>query len=297
MKGIYLLQVMFDFNNCEHHFENVYSTLELAKKVGEKWLEYKLRKEYEDLFEKDTEYDVPKKGLTKEQLFKLKVIYDFTITEFDPEYVDKLNDINNLPVVIDFDIYDLYCADLEPAKIEHSYDYNGKEIYISGIYLFNYNGKRIERKIMVDYDDYENPFAGSKFKKGDIVKIKENYDSHLGDYQFYNKLHVITDIPHKKENQKFFKNSYEVIVNHNCYDEGCHVDRFNEKELELYTENLPFDSPIVFLSKYIKGEIKLRDISFIDIECGLITLNEMRSFRDIPEIMEQMKGEKHENRI
>ena len=28
----------------------------------------------------------------------------------------------------------------------------------------------------------------------------------------------------------------------------------------------------------------------MDIECGRITLNENKSFRDVPEIMEQMKG-------
>lgn len=35
MSKIYLLQVMFDFNNYEHPYENVYSTLELAKQEGE----------------------------------------------------------------------------------------------------------------------------------------------------------------------------------------------------------------------------------------------------------------------
>ncbi len=291
MKKIYLLQVMFNFNNYEHHYENVYSSLELAKQVGEKWLEDELRREYEDWFEEDTKTDVRRKELSKEQLFKLKTIYDFTITEFEPEYVDKLNDIDKLPIVTDFDIHDLYCADLEPAKIEHSYDYNGKEIYISGIYIFCYKGKRLERKVMVDYEDYINPSAGTKFKKGDIVKIKEDYDSHSRDYNFYDKLHVITEIPHKKKNQKFFRNSYDVIVNHNSYDEGCHVDVFNEKELEIYTGELPEDSPLIFLSKYFKGEIKLKNVSWMDIECGRISLNENTSFRDIPEIMEQMKGD------
>lgn len=291
MSKIYLLQVMFDFNNYEHHYENVYSSLELAKQVGEKWLEDELRKEYEDWFEKDKESDIPRKKLSKEQLFKLKTIYDFTITEFEPEYVDKLNDINNLQVINDFDIHDLYCADLVPTKIEHSYDYNGKEIYITGIYIFCYKGKKLERKVMVDYEDYINPSAGTKFKKGDIVKIKEDYDSHSRDYNFYDKLHVITDIPHKKKNQKFFRNSYDVIVNHNSFDEGCHVDVFNEKELELYTGELPEDSPLIFLSKYFKGELKLKNVSWMDIECGKITLNENKSFRDVPEIMEQMKGD------
>lgn len=104
-------------------------------------------------------------------------------------------------------------------------------------------------------------------------------------------MHVITDIPHKKKNQKFFRNSYYVIVNHNSFDEGCHVDVFDEKELELYTGELPEDSPLIFLSKYFKGEIKLKNVSWMDIECGKVTLNENKSFRDIPEIIEQMKGE------
>ena len=290
MKKIYLLQVMFNLNNYEHHYENVYSSLELAKQVGEKWLEDGLRSEYEDWFEEDAKTDMQRKELSKEQLFKLKTIYEFTITEFELEKVDKLNDINNLPVVTDFDIHDLYCADLVPAKIEHSYDYNGKEIYISGIYIFCYKGKRLERKVMVDYEDYINPSAGTKFKRGDIVKIKEDYDSHSRDYNFFDKLHVIIDTPHKKDNQKFFRNSYEVIVNHNSYDEGCHVDVFNEKELELYTNKLPEDSPIIFLSKYFKGEIKLKNNTWRDIESGRITLNENTSFRDVPEIMKQMKG-------
>ena len=289
MKKVYLLKVMFNLNDFEHHYENVYSNIELAKEIGEKWLENELRKEYEDWFEKD----IPRQELSKEQLFKLKTIYDFSITEFDLEYVDKLNDINNLPVVADMDIHDSYCANLEPAKIEHSYDYNGKEIYISGIYFFRYEGKRKERKITIDFDDFKNPTAGTKFKKGDIVKINQNENCN---YNFNDKLHVITDIPYKKENQIFFNNTYRVIVNHNSYDEGCHVDIFHENELELFTGVLPKDSPIVFLSKYFKGEIKINNIKWMDIECGHITLNESRSFRDVPEIIEQLKGEKDENR-
>ena len=198
---------MFNFNNYEHHYENVYSSLELAKQVGEIWLENELRKEYEDWFEEDTNADVKRKELSKEQLFKLKTIYDFTITEFDPKAVEQLK--NNLPVVIDEDIHNLYCSNLTPDKVK---------------------------------------------------------------------------------NQKFFRNSYGVIVNHNSFDEGCHVDVFNEKELELYTNKLPEDSPIIFLSKYFKGEIKLKNNTWRDIESGRITLNENTSFRDVPEIMKQMKG-------
>ncbi len=31
------------------------------------------------------------------------------------------------------------------------------------IYIFKHNGKRIERKVMMDYEDYINPSVGRKF--------------------------------------------------------------------------------------------------------------------------------------
>ena len=69
--------------------------------------------------------------------------------------------------------------------------------------------------------------------------------------------------------------------------------------MELYERELPEDSPVIFLSKFFKGEIKLKNIKWSDIECGKITLNENKSFRDIEEIMRQMNigGDKNENRI
>ena len=277
---IYFLQVKCYLNE-ERHYENVYSNKEKAMSEGKVWLEKLLREQYKDWFEDDKEVNVP--NLTCEQLFKLKAIYDFIITEYDPEEIDKLYDMNNLPVIEDYDIYDLCLAKLEPAKIIYDYDYNGNETHISGVFIFNSKGKRREKTISMYIEDYNNPLAGAKFKIGDIVKIKTSQD-----YIFKNKLHVITDLPHKKENQKFFKNMYNVIVNHNEYDEGCHRDIFYENELELYTEKLPNDSPIVFLSKYFKGEIELKNINWSDIESGKITLNENKSFRDFGEIKNKM---------
>lgn len=279
---IYFLQVMCRLDE-EKHYENVYSTKEKAINEGVLWLDKLLRKQYEEWFETDNTSNIP--TLTHEQLFKLKALYEFSVTEYDPEKVDKLDDINNLKVIEDCDIYDLYLAHLSPAKIIHNYDDNGNEIYISGVFIFNFQGKRKEREIAMNYEDYNNPQAGTKLRKGDIVKIKKNQE-----YSFKDKLHVVTDVPHKKENQEFFENTYDVIVNHNNYDEGCHVDVFHENELEPYTEELPEDSPIVFLSQYFKRQIKLKDISWSDIENGRITLNENKSFRDIPEIMKQLNG-------
>lgn len=45
-------------------------------------------------------------------------------------------------IIQDWDIYDLCFADLKPAKIIHFFDYRGKQIYISAVYIFNYNGNR-----------------------------------------------------------------------------------------------------------------------------------------------------------
>lgn len=289
---IYLLQVECYFDEKEH-YENVYSTKEKAIKEGKEWLEKIFKKQYKSFFEDDEKNNIPE--LTHEQLFKLKAIYNFNVTEYDPKIVDESDILEKLPVVKQCDIYDTYTAEINPLKIIHSYDYDGTEIYISANYVFNYKGQRKERKITMNYEDYINKMAGTKFKIGDIVKIK-NKDNN---YVFKDKLHIITEIPHKKENQRFFKNTYDVIVNHNSYDEGCHIDVFNENELELYTGKLPEDSPLIFLSKYFKGEIKLKNIKWTDIECGNITLNENKSFRDIKEIISQMNigGNKNGNRI
>ena len=252
---IYLLQVECIFEEKEH-YENVYLTKEKAIKEGKEWLEKVFREQYKSIFDEDEKDNIPK--LTHEQLFKQKAIYDFNVTEFYPEIE-------------------------EPLKIIHNYDYDGNEIYISR----NYKGQRKEKNIVMRYEDYINKNAGTKFKIGDIVKIK-NCDRN---YDFKDKLHVITGVPHKEKGQEFFRNTYDVIVNHNSYDEGCHVDAFNENELELYTQKLPKDSPLIFLSKYFKEEIKLKNIKWTDIECGNITLNENKSFRDIEEIMRQMRIE------
>lgn len=282
MNNIYFLQVSCDFNE-EMHYENVYYNKDKAIKEGKRELKKMLKSQYEELFEKEKK--VPK--LSLDELFSLNAIYDFRITEFNPEIIDELDNLNNLVEVKEIDLNDNFTAKLKPSKVEYSYNYKGKLEYISGIFIFKYNGKKKEYKITMEYNDYIDKNSGTKFKKGDIVKIKNNEE-----YDFKDKLHVIYDTPKKIDNQKFFNNSYKVIVNHNRFDEGCHVEIFEEADLELYTESLPKDSPILFLSKYFKGEIKLKNIEWVDIECGLITLNEMRSFRDIPEIMEQMKGEK-----
>ena len=282
MNKIFFLQVSCDFNE-EMHYENVYYNKDKAIKEGKRELKKMLKSQYEELFEKEKK--VPK--LCLDELFSLNAIYDFRITEFNPEIIDELDNLNNLVEVKEIDLNDNFTAKLKPSKVEYSYNYKGKLEYISGIFIFKYNGKKKEYKITMEYNDYIDKNSGTKFKKGEIVKIKNNEE-----YDFKDKLHVIYDTPKKIDNQKFFNNSYKVIVNHNRFDEGCHVEIFEEADLELYTESLPKDSPILFLSKYFKGEIKLKNIEWIDIECGLITLNEMRSFRDIPEIMEQMKGEK-----
>ena len=89
MSKIYILQLTFDSWKYNHR---VYLDLELAKEVGKKWLENEFRKEYENLFEED---DSLKRNLSNKEMFKLKVIYDFAITELEPDRIDKLNYIEN----------------------------------------------------------------------------------------------------------------------------------------------------------------------------------------------------------
>ena len=249
-------------------------------------IERLFRKQYENMFEENQKNKIT--TLTREELFKLKAIYSFSITEYNPQNIDNMQD---LPEVDKIDIYDSFVANLTPSKIKYEYDYNVNLEFVSGIYLFKHKGKKREYELTMRYEDYINPKAGTKLKKGDIVKIKRNAKSHFN-YTFEDMLHVITDVLLKEENQKFFRNIYKVIVNHNQFDEGCHVDIFNENELEIYTDELPKDSPIVFLSRYFKGEIKLKNIKWSDIECGRITLNINKSFRDIPEIVKQINKEK-----
>lgn len=285
MDSIYFLQIICDFDT-ESHFENVYSTKELALKNGIIQLERLFRTHYEELFDYDYNNKSKAPSISRKELFNLQGIYDFTITEYDPKYVDSLENIENLLAVTEYDLHNNFCAKLEPAKIQYSYDYNGRPEYITAIYIFNFNGKITKSKVTMSYADYINPKAGTKFKIGDIVKIKKGMHCN---YDFCDKLHVVVDTPHKLENQRFFDNTYRVIVNHSSYNEGCHVEVLHENELEKFEGTLPYDSPILFLSKLKKGEIKLENVSWSDIECGHIALNENKSFRDVPEIMEQLK--------
>ena len=86
---IYFLQVFCDFNREKHyhyHYENVYSKKHLAIQQGLIMLEKFFRQEYESMFE---ENKAPK--ISRKKLFELNALYDFQITEYDPEYVYIFN--------------------------------------------------------------------------------------------------------------------------------------------------------------------------------------------------------------
>ena len=280
MNNIYLLKVMIDLNKYEHHFEDVYSNLEKAKQVGIEWLENELRKEYNDWFDKDDEKDIPRQELTKEQLFKLDCLYDFTIEEFNPFQIDELEK-GKLKILNDDEYFYNVLSELEPVKKEYSYDYNG--VLTSFKFTFKwYKDKICSYSFYMDPTDFDEG-AGSKFKKGDIVKVKKS------DYEFEDRLHVVQSCPDKLENQKYFKNCYTVITNHNLFDDGCHEHNFKEKDLELFEGELPEDSPIKLLSKIMKNEIQISNEIRSDIICGRIALNNAPSFRDIEELNKSFK--------
>ena len=101
---IYLLQVMCCFNE-EEHYEDIYSNKEKAVEKGLIWLDDSLKRQYNNLFEEADEKSIPE--LKREQLFKLKSIYDFSITEYDPKIVDECDEIENLLAVENYDLYGL----------------------------------------------------------------------------------------------------------------------------------------------------------------------------------------------
>lgn len=274
--NIYLLQcsIMIPGEDYNLHKENVFSSLELARKVGMKILEDLLRKYYDGLFD----YGAPKK-LSRDELFQLSVMYDFSITEFDPAVTDKIEKLEYT--------YD-ECFLHEPTHKVYSYDYNGQLNYIEVQYKTIHDKHNGIYEIMKPSDFAEG--AGNKFSVGDIVTIKqEKKQSYFESYQMADRLHVITGTPTKKEGQKYFDNTYHVITNHNKIDDGCHKDSFREDELQLYTGVIDKDSPIYFLSQIYQGNIEISHEKYMDLISGRIALNNAPSFREIEEFK---KGKK-----
>lgn len=253
---IYLLKcsILSLRDTYEEHFENVYSSLEFAKEKGMEYLEREMREYYNNSFDNGC----PKgKELTKDELFDLSVIYDFEITEFDPYETDKIEKF-------DYKYPEHFMH--EPTHKVYSYDYNGKLLYIE-IQYRTIHHRRNGFCVTMKPSDFEVG-AGTKFKVGDIVKIIQKRDKFFKNYEMEDRLHVITQVPKKQKGQKYFDNKYEVITNHNIFDNGCHEDIFREDELELYSEErVPKDSPILFLSKIYKGEIQLSKEKMSDLIC------------------------------
>ena len=180
---------------------------------------------------------------------------------------------NNLPKINENEDTNKIISKLEPVKKSYIYDYNANLIYLE--FTFKWYKDRVNTScIKMKPNDFENG-AGARFNIGDIVKVKNK------DYEFYDRLHVIEKCPRKFENQKYFENKYEVIINHNILDDGCHRMIFREEELELYAGKLEEDSPILFLSRILNGKIKVSKEIWEDLVCGRIALNNAPSFRDI----------------
>ncbi len=270
--NIYLLQCSITKlgDNYEVHKENVFSSLEMARKVGVKYLEEELRNYYNEYFDNGCPKE---KELTKDELFSLSIIYDFSITEFDPYVTDKIEKFE-----YKYDEYFLH----EPTHKVYSYNYNGELSFIEIQYkTIHHKHNRIN--IIMKPSDFEEG-AGKKFKIGDIVEIKPETSGIFEEYQLSDKLHVITKVPKKRKGQKYFDNSYDVITNHNLLDNGCHEDRFRENEIRLYEGTVDEDSPIKLLSRIYKGKIKISSERRMDLITGRIALNDAPSFRDIKEL-------------
>lgn len=200
-------------------------------------------------------------------------MYDLSITEFDPYKVDKIEKFDYK----DDGEYFMH----EPTHKVYYFNYKGETIGIEIQYRTR-DDKRRGKYVSMKSTDFEEG-AGEKFKVGDIVKINQKSEkNHLfGEYEFADRLHIVTNTPKKQKGQKYFQNTYNVITNHNQFDDGCHETCFREEELELFTGKLDKDSPILFLSNIYKGNIKIAREKYMDLITGRIALNNGPSFRDI----------------
>lgn len=124
--------------------------------------------------------------------------------------------------------------------------------------------------------------AGTKFKIGDIVTVKENkYE----DDRYYDpeRLYVVRYLPRREEGQLYFRNTYALISN---YHEGLFTFEWHEKEIEKYEGTVDNNSAIGILQKIVKGELKVSQELWDDLKIGKILLDDRLTYKEIEELVE-----------
>ena len=271
---IYHLEVNVWRNNEESNFSGVYVTYEKALEIGKKKLERKIRNLLGDL---SKIIDIEKISL--EEIFEKLDVYDYTfeITEIsDLEYAEKFN-IKLYPDE------EYLRENIKPTHIVNELNYKGEMTGISVEYRKE-NTNSVYARFYMKAEDFQEG-AGSKFKIGDIVKVKRN--SYRPYYDEIDKLYVVRNVPEKVEGQRYFNNKYALI---SIYPDGLFSFGWHESDIEKYEGEIEKDTPIELLQRIIKGELKVTKQMWQDMKNGNISFDTRINYIEINELVENSRG-------
>ena len=240
---VYLLKVKiyFYFEKKQSEKVEVFSSYEKAKNSGILFMKKEIENFYKDC------------NKTIDELISEHTLgYEFSIIEENLQYaenftreLDFLEDIENI-------------LDLEPTHKEYVLDYKGNILNIGLEYKVKQEDPKFLSSIYITEKDLLKE-AETKFKIGDIVKVTKRNEN-LAYYEYYNysDLYVVKHIPKKNTNQKYIKNTYGLSeISSYDFAPGIYTKGFHEEQLEKYKGKIEENSPIDFLSKILKGDIKI----------------------------------------
>jgi len=271
---VYHLKINVCRYNEERNFSGVYATYEKALEIGKKKLERKVKSVLWDL-----EKIINVENMSLEEILEKLEVYDYTfeITEIaDLEYAENF-DINLYPDE------EYLKQNIKPTHIVNELNYKGELTGISVEYREK-NTTAVFTRFYMKVEDFQEG-AGSKFKIGDIVKVKRN--SYRPYYDEIDKLYVVRNVPEKVEGQPYFNNKYALI---SIYPDGLFSFGWNESDIEKYEGEIEKDSPIELLQRIIKGELKVTKQMWQNMKNGNISFDTRINYTNINELVENSRG-------
>ena len=248
MKTYLLIAKVYDYGTetdiDEDEYTEIFSNFKRAKEYGLNFINKTL-----NFYCKDRNKSVS-------QCIKDKLVdYDFRIIEEDIEYAEKFD--KALEILEEIEELLIY----EPTHKEYILNYLGKITNICIRYLPNQKETTEPNSLYLKPNDLLES-AGTKFKIGDVVKIKQNHkklkDLSYYDYHENNNIYVVRYLPRRIEGQKYLRNTYALSeINDEDYAPGIYTWEFHEEQLTLYDGPIEDNSPIDLLRKIFKKEIKI----------------------------------------
>jgi len=269
---VYMLQLSIYDDNIgnnhdvlvgEWHYNDVFTSIEKAVKVGKKELLRKLKELKSQIF-RDAKID--------EIIESALASYEFYVYEFDP-------DVKRSRVMPYIKWDDYACWD---------FDYKGKLRFREERKTYIKDGEPEVSWREVNPGD-EKEEAGTKFKAGDFVMINSRWLLDDNDL-----VYIIHNCPGNKSEwaekhpYREWENRYSVssIDNH-----GLYVNTFShEMNIRPYEGVVPADHPLQLLRMYITGEVAINYDVWSDIQDQEIVFDcsyNKKSWRDIPRLYEQ----------